>query len=100
MNIGEDFIFQIPIDGNISIVQPTIGEHIFNYTPITHTVQTDVAETFVQNIDSTTPLYIVGPVSIQIPSNENTIPPPVIEVPSQNGITNEVSEFSYVNHSI
>lgn len=76
-----------------------MGEQIINYTPMAHTVQTEATETFVQNIDSTTPVYIFTPVTIQIPSNESPIPPPVIELPLQNDVPTEVSEFQFVNHS-
>lgn len=72
-------------------MQPT--DQVMNYAPIMHTTQT---ETIIQNIDMTAPVYIFtpgAPVTIQIPTNENTMSASVIEIPLQTDTVNEVSEF-------
>lgn len=79
---------------NLAVVQPAMGDQVMDYTPIMHAGQT---ETIIQNVDMTAPVYIftpgTTPVTIQIPTNDNTMPPSVIEIPMQTDIVNEVSEI-------
>lgn len=103
MSIAEEYVFQVPIEGaNISVIQPGMAEQIVNYAPIVHTIPAGQTETIVQNVDPTTPLYIVTPattpVTIQIPANQNPIPSHVIEIPMQPN-QHEVSEFIFVEYS-
>lgn len=80
-----------------------MAEQIVNYSPIVHTLPAGQAETVVQNVDSSTPLYIFttqagAPVTIQIPSNEHPIPPHVIGIPLQPTEPSEVSAFIFVKN--
>lgn len=73
-------------------------DQIMNYTPIVHAGQ---AETIIQNVDMTTPLYIFtpgAPVTIQIPTTENAMPASLIEIPMEHDVVNEVSEFHSQNN--
>lgn len=86
----EEYLIQVPIQGtNISVMQPATVDQVMN--SFMHAGQ---AETI--NVDMSTPLFILtpgAPVTIQIPNNEDTIPvAPVIEIPLQSDILNEVCE--------
>lgn len=105
MSIAEEYVFQVPIEGaNISVIQPGMAEQIVNYAPIVHTIPAGQTETIVQNVDPTTPLYIVtpaaAPVTIQIPANQSPIPPHVIEIPMQTNQPHEVSEFISIKRNV
>lgn len=81
----------MPIQGtNISVMQPATADQVMN--SIMHAGQTETI-----NVDMSTPLYILAPgapLTIQIPNNdEDTLPvAPVIEIPLQGDVANEVSE--------
>lgn len=108
MSIAEEYVFQVPLEGaNISMIQPGMAEQIVNYGPVVHTIPAGQTETIVQNVDTTTPLYILtpaaAPVTIQIPANQNQnqnqIPHHLVEMPMQPNQSNEVSEFIFVKYS-
>lgn len=91
-SIAEEYVFQVP--ANISVMQSVMADQMMNYAPILHTGQ---AETIIQNVDLSAPVYIItpsAPVTIGIPTNENTIPASVIEIPLSNDMANEVSDFT------
>lgn len=89
-SIAQEFVVQMPAEGNISLIQPA---EIVNCAPIVHTVSPVQSNGYVQNIDSTTSLYIFAPspLTIQIPSNESTMPS--VEIPMETDFTSMVSEL-------
>lgn len=93
-NIAEEYVVQLPFHSanTVSVVQPA---ELLNGTPIVHSMPVQ-SDGFVQNIDPATSLYIYAPApfTIQIPSNETTMQPTVVEIPLQNdSVTNMVSGF-------